>query len=175
MAPVQMASADTGSAQRGAIRAVIQIRQRGYRRQAFSRLMAGTSPQSNWSALPVPAAEKALRRGVLELSANRSVPAVSEEVAKADEQVTRMERREFDNIDRGMSGERCMPELPHCIPESWCTAGIYWLAYPRSPLAAELYDVINPGAATRGGYLATVDDFGFLVKVPAPIATGAAS
>lgn len=164
MALAHPAPAETGTAARAAARAVIQIRQRGARRQAFYREVEGTR-RCNWITLPVPAAEKALKRGLLDMGFGHTLPAVSLEDAEAEERRDQMDRREFDNIERGLNAERSMPELPYCIPESWSAAGSYWLAYPRAPQAAELYDVMNPGASIRSGYLATVDDFGFLVPV----------
>ncbi|WP_295545414.1 hypothetical protein [uncultured Pseudacidovorax sp.] len=122
--------------------------------------------------MPVPAADKALRKGVLDMGAGFCVPVISSAQAEADARREQMDRREFDNIGRGLDTGRSMPELPYCIPESWSAAGSYWLAYPRACHAAELYDVMNPGAATRGSYLATVDDFGFLVPVPGDAIAG---
>lgn len=164
MALAHPAPAETGTAARAAARAVIQIRQRGARRQAFYREVEGTR-RCNWITLPVPAAEKALKRGLLDMGFGHTLPAVSLEDAEAEERRDQMDRREFDNIQRGIGSDRSMPELPFCIPEAWRTPEGYWLAYPRAPLAAELYDVMKPGAAIGCGYLATVDDFGFLVPV----------
>lgn len=164
MALAHPAPAETGTAARAAARAVIQIRQRGARRQAFYREVEGTR-RCNWITLPVPAAEKALKRGLLDMGFGHTLPAVSLEDAEAEERRDQMDRREFDNIERGINAERGMPELPYCTPEIWRTPEGCWLAYPRATLATELYEVIKPGAAIGFGYLATVDDFGFLVPV----------
>ncbi len=166
MAPVQMASAGTGTASRGAARAVIQIRQRGARRQAFYREVEGSS-RRNWITLPVPAAEKALRRGVLDIGFGQTLPAVSMEAAEAEERRDQMDRREFDNIHRGFTSSSDKRDLPVCIPEAWTDAQGYWLAYPRAPYFPELYDVLltSQRQGKSASYLATVDDFGFLVPV----------
>lgn len=156
-------------------RAEIWMRQRGARRQAFYRCPSHPQGPDSWASLPVPAADKALRVGVLDMGAGFRVPVITSAQADAEAQREQMDRREFDNIHRGLNAERSMPELPFCIPESWSAGGSYWLAYPRAPLAAELYDVMNPGASISSGYLATVDDFGFLVRVSGVAPSGAKS
>lgn len=164
MGPVHQSAVEPSVGAGAALRAVIQIRKRGARRQAFYREVEGTR-RRNWITLPVPAAEKALKRGLLDIGFGHTLPAVSMEDMEAEERREQLDRREFDNIQRGIGSDRSMPELPFCIPEAWRTPEGYWLAYPRAPLAAELYDVMKPGAAIGCGYLATVDDFGFLVPV----------
>ncbi|EYC52870.1 hypothetical protein AZ34_10355 [Hylemonella gracilis str. Niagara R] len=59
---------------------------------------------------------------------------------------------------------------PKCIPVSWTSCGSYWLAYHHGWTDARFYDVVEiphdgrPQSAFAG-YLATVGDFGDLVRI----------